>query len=264
MIMSDNSHYWKGKHDRIKKAKGHVALMKEKYGKEIDESKKRTIIYDEKHTFLQGNENTGKTQFVFTNEDTVSALMHCNPDKVGKMAILNFASYKMPGGFFLAGSGAQEECLCHESTLYNVLVQFEGSYYNPNKKALNRALYKNRALYSPDIVFTREKNIVKADVITCAAPNRATAQRYQDVSDEDNSAALLSRIEFIRDISLENHVNTLILGAWGCGVFGQDYKEVADMINDVFKNAGFKYVICAVPGNTATAEYFERKFKKTS
>lgn len=43
----------------------------------------------------------------------------------GRTAILNYASYKSPGGFFLEGSPAQEEALCHES----ILLAFDGTYY---------------------------------------------------------------------------------------------------------------------------------------
>lgn len=258
--MSDNRHYWNRKHERMEQAKEHVIYVNKTYAKEVENSKRETIIYMEDHDFSGCGKNSGNPKMVFSNEDSVSAIFHLNPDKTGKIAVLNFASFKEPGGFFLAGSSAQEECLCMESTLYNVLTQFEKKYYEPNHKALNKALYKDRALYSPEIIFDREGKVAKVDVITCAAPNKATAQRYQSVSDIENHAVLLSRLKFLRNIAEENCVDTIVLGAWGCGVFGQDPKEVATLIKNTFKDSPLKYVILAVLGNDATAKEFQSVF----
>ena len=85
--------------------------------------------------------------------DTVSAIFQYTSEQDGKIAALNFASYKHPGGMFIKGSSAQEESLCHASFLYNVLKEFEDSYYKENRKNLNRSLYTNKALYSPNIKF---------------------------------------------------------------------------------------------------------------
>ena len=56
---------------------------------------------------------------------------------------------------FLEGSSAQEESLCTQKLLYNVLKEFQDSYYDINKKCLNRALYLDKALYTPDIEFSQ-------------------------------------------------------------------------------------------------------------
>ena len=52
----------------------------------------------------------------------------------------------------MEGSSAQEESLCHESFLYNVLSRYK-EYYHANTYCKNRNLYSDRALYSPDIIF---------------------------------------------------------------------------------------------------------------
>lgn len=49
------------------------------------------------------------------------------------------------------------------------------------------------------------------------------------VSEEENETALKSRIKFIYNIANENQIDTLILGAYGCGVFGQNPKKVASL-----------------------------------
>lgn len=77
--------------------------------------------------------------FTLTDMDSVSCLFNLSDN--GRTAILNYASYKSPGGFFLEGSPAQEEALCHESNLYPILLAFDGTYYAWNRQRLNKALY---------------------------------------------------------------------------------------------------------------------------
>lgn len=161
--------------------------------------------------------------------DTVSAVfLH----QQGKTAVLNFASYQKPGGGFLEGSSAQEECLCHASTLYNVLIRHP-EFYTWNSRHKNNSLYTDWALYSKDIIFFENGDTLtpprqlKADVLTCAAPNYSAASKYGSVSADENLTALLERIRFVLDVAEDNHVDTLILGAFGCGVFGQDAAVVA-------------------------------------
>lgn len=64
-----------------------------------------------------------------TTTDAVSKYKHDE-----KLCVLNFASYKKPGGGFINGAIAQEESICHDSTLFNVISseKFE-SYYEDNK-----------------------------------------------------------------------------------------------------------------------------------
>jgi len=142
------------------------------------------------------------------------------------MAALNFASYTNPGGMFIKGSRAQEECLCHASFLYNVLQPFQKEYYDKNYLNKNKGLYLNRALYSPDIYFFNEDEVYPCDIITCAAPNWSAAH-WTNVTREENYQVLQSRIKFVLDIALDQHAETLVLGAYGCGVFRQNPRDVA-------------------------------------
>ena len=156
---------------------------------------------------------------------------------------------------------AQEECLCHESFLYNVLKEMSG-YYEHNRTDKNRALYRNRGIYSPNIIFEKNDGTFSVDVITVAAPNRKAAEKYCNVSEADNLAHLHARIEFIRRIAEENNVNTLILGAFGCGVFGQEARIVANSIQEIFKTSSIKQIILAVPGKNENVNAFRRTFKQ--
>lgn len=104
---------------------------------------------------------------------------------------------------------------------------------------------------------------VLCDVITCAAPNRSAAQKYQNVSDEENREVLRSRIKFVLDIAKENEVDLLILGAYGCGVFGQDAREVAKIFKEYLGTTHkcFEKVVFAIPeGRDKNLEAFESIF----
>lgn len=240
--------YWDNKESRAKKAQEHSVKMGKAYENEIRSAIKATKVYDGT-VKCSGAEDIldTDTKIVVEELDTVSAA--CKYSE-GRVAMLNFASYKNPGGAFLNGSKAQEECLCHESFLYNVLDAFRKSYYAWNNEHKNKALYLNRALFTPGVVFNHDRVMFKCDVITCAAPNKSTAQKYQNVSDGENTKVLKSRIKFVLDIAKDNSIETLILGAYGCGVFGQDAMEVASIFKEYLNTTHkcFKTVIFAIPG----------------
>lgn len=240
--------YWENKENLASKAYQHTIEMKNKYLSEIELSILNTKIYDTKNVLanMTNDQSCEKTIYEVKDLDSVNALF----DVSDKSAVLNFASYKNPGGMFLNGSKAQEECLCHDSFLYNVLEAFKDNFYAENCKHKNRALYYNRALYSPNVFFFKNNQTITADVITCACPNKSAAQKYGNVKDEENTKYLKSRIKFVLEIAKQNHIKSLILGAYGCGVFGQDPKEVSKIFKEYLTttyNGCFKEIIFAIP-----------------
>ena len=64
--------------------------------------------------FPQKPRETYHNTFYLKDQDSVSCLTDRSKT----------ASYKHPGGYFLGGSSAQEEALCHESNLYPILLAF--------------------------------------------------------------------------------------------------------------------------------------------
>lgn len=269
--------YFNRKEELKAKATKHYKMMEAGMKEETSECVKNTRVYGGDGIAVSSatkKESDGvdaldkcgmQTNVVVDNLDTVRSML---AHRDGRTAVLNFASYKNPGGKFMEGSSAQEECLCHTSNLYNVLKRFP-KYYEWNKKHNNKALYTNRAMYSEDVTFLDESVCVygadpihvKADVITCAAPNYSAAGRYAGVELDENNAELFRRIKFVLDIAEENNVDTLILGAFGCGVFGQDavavakyFKKCLSTYDYHFKNVYFSVL------NRGKSENYE-KFK---
>ena len=92
------------------------------------------------------------------------------------------------------------------------------------------------------------------------------AQKYCNVSDEENSKVLRQRIRFILELADEENVETLIAGAFGCGVFGQDPVEVAATFKDEINRLPFRNVervvfpIPRIPGKSENFEAFRMVF----
>lgn len=234
--------YFEGKEKRIIKAEKHTEEMWKNYKDEIYNCVLKTKRYSDRF-FVSVKRDDKKQNITLTDGDSVSAVFN---HQKGKVCVLNFASYKNPGGMFLRGSKAQEECLCHESFLYNVLSELD-DYYTSHFQTLNRSLYTNDALYTPNIRFFRDNKNCLADVITCAAPNYKAASKYHNVSKFENLSVLKDRTRFVLDVASEEQVDTLILGAWGCGVFGQDPTEVAEcFMNELKKHQDIENIVFAV------------------
>lgn len=170
------------------------------------------------------------------------------------VVVLNFASYFYPGGGFLSGAMAQEESLCHHSFLYNVLSnECFAPYYAYNKQNPNSSLYLDRAIYSPGVRFFAQNTSTLAGVITCASPN--TCNRTDKEFKAENSKCLRSRIELVYAIAERVNPDVLIMGAFGCGVFGQEPTEVAAICRDLRNKTILRTVAFAVPKKFSIKNY---------
>lgn len=241
--------YWTKRIELAAKAKESVKLMQEKYSDEIARCISQSIVYGWPNTIPNSfTERKGSAEQTVIQDTTDGALFRISADETlsdKKIALLNFASYENPGGKFIEGSSAQEESTCHASFLYNVLSNMP-EYYEWNKAHKNKALYMDRAIYSPDVIFTVDGKVCKADVITCAAPNRSVLEKHGSFTEEENFNTLHDRVLFVRNICTDNNVDVAILGAWGCGVFRQRPSVVSNFFFDAFKDTGIK-VVYAVP-----------------
>jgi uncharacterized protein (TIGR02452 family) len=122
-------------------------------------------------------------------------------------------------------------------------------------------------LHNDDIIYTPDVAIIKnddydllreplfIDVITCAAPNlrEKNVSNYNqerepapDISPEELKALHVARARQILNAAVQNFVDVLVLGAFGCGAFRNDpevvaaaYKEVLPEYRKYFKAIEF-------------------------
>lgn len=146
--------------------------------------------------------------------------------------VLNFASAHEPGGGFLRGARAQEESLARSSALYPCL-RGRGMYAHHG--GASDAMYTSWMIWSPDVPVLRDdvtghllEEPYACAFLTAPAPN-ATIVLERDPSRADEVEREM-RARVTRSLAVASaHGHThLVLGAWGCGVFGNDPAVVAD------------------------------------
>jgi len=246
-ILTDRIIFSTEQEQKAEEARLWTKEVAERYQKEIAYSIANTTVYGEWQRYPERILSDKIPEVLIIPQDSLSAAIQAG---MGKTAILNFADYKKPGGLFLDGGGSQEGALCKGSFLYNVLEKFNDSYYAWNRKHINRALYANRALYTPHINFFQNEHEYWFDVISCAAPNYNVGHRFCKVGPTENSSALWDRMNFIAAIAEEQKVETLVLGAFGCGAFRQKPSEVAEYWCRIFSTSSVNRIIHPVNDKT--------------
>lgn len=146
---------------------------------------------------------------------------------------LNFASARKPGGGFLGGAIAQEESLCRASALFACI---DGNDMYRRNAHLSGGFYTNYAIYSPNVpVFKDDEGELLDEPHFCSFIT-APAVNAGVLRDEERAAVpgeMAKRIEKVLAIAAHHGHDTLVLGAWGCGVFRND----PEMIADAFRSA---------------------------
>ena len=135
------------------------------------------------------------------------------------IAVLDPASYRFVGGGYLRGWRGPEEDLCDEGNLYAILETFQKSYYAANKQSASGELYTSRAITIPDVVFTRNGEIVKASVAAVAAPNRHRALQ-RNRSERECDLALAERVDAAMRLLASFGAKTVVVPAFGFGRAG--------------------------------------------
>lgn len=182
--------------------------------------------------------------------------------------ILNFASPTTPGGGWLAGATAQEECIARRSSL--VLSLIGDAMYQKNKDD-PKPLYHDDMIYSPRVLAFKDAALAqlpKKEQFEFSAVTAAAVNIYQaaDAPHGIIDACMLNRVRKVLDIMHVNGHKTIILGAWGCGAFGQDVHRVAEYFYRVLFEEGaapcFTNIVFAIYRDPEKLDVFRQVFAK--
>jgi uncharacterized protein (TIGR02452 family) len=194
----------------------------------------RTCAYPPDHPLPEIQRGEKPTSIAVANESTLVAARRLVDDGLNVVA-LNFASATHPGGGFLSGSRAQEESLARSSGLYACLA---GNSMYEFHQARRDAIYTNYAIYSPDVpIFRADDGTLlekpwRCSFITAPAVNAKAVLQRRPSRRPEIRHAMRERIHKVLTIAAVHGHAVFVLGAWGCGAFGNESEEIAELFRD--------------------------------
>ncbi len=206
-----------------------------------------------------------------TSETTASAARRLvETEGLAGVAVLNFASALEVGGGFLRGAKAQEEDLCRCSALYPCLER-QSVYYDTNRAAKSH-LYTDHLIWSPAVPFFRDDDYDLLERLFCVSVITAPAPYANGLRPDPDPRPVLRetlrrRAALVLTVAARFRHRVLVLGAWGCGAFGNDPEVAAGAFAEALEPARghFDRVVFAVwdrGGPGANFKTFNARFGK--
>lgn len=185
--------------------------------------------------------NTKILFYPYDTIDTAIILMR----KGLRPCVLNMASVLKPGGGWMKGSSAQEEQLFYRSTYalslcdpYNIDANRTWSYPLPI----------TGGVYSPDVFVFRNNEIknysllpfeqcMYMDFVAVAALKNPFLENGR--LNKVDERVTLDKIRTILRIASENHHNTVLLSAFGCGAYNNPPEHIAQFFKSILSEEEF-------------------------
>lgn len=195
-----------------------------------------------------------KTTVLFKTMKTDECAIHCINNNIGtNIVLMNFASRHYHGGGYRRGAKAQEEDLCRViPALY------------PSLCGIKYPFEQDSVLLTPHLNILRDNtgyNLFPfganyhVGVVSAAAQNLRN-EKYDEKYDEECVRRTLENMYTAVKYHMPN-TDTLIVGAWGCGAYGNDPDRMSRVMNEVNLKYGglFKTVVFSVPDGVNTKEF---------
>jgi len=189
------------------------------------------------------------------NQDTLEAAFELHQrrkENEREVLVLNFANPHRPGGGIRSRPGTQEEHLCVKTTVLCSLETEEAwPFYRTNLDCGTQA-QTDTILFSPNTLVIRNPDLsLREDpfpvaVMTVSAP---IASRMEASELPDLERILSRRIRGMLRAATAEGYTRLVLGAWGCGNFGNDPELVAKLFHEALQGC-FEEVTMAVFDNS--------------
>lgn len=160
-----------------------------------------------------------------------------------EVLVLNFANPVNPGGCVRYGAKAQEEDLCRTSSLLLSLESNNALKYYKYNRTLRTYMGSDAVIITPKVEIIKDSDgnlldeSVVVTVMTCAAP--IIIYGMEGMDEKQYRELFLNRITGMLRVAAYMGYKRLVLGAFGCGAFGNDAKIVSDLFLKALKEFEF-------------------------
>jgi uncharacterized protein (TIGR02452 family) len=188
-------------------------------------------------------------EFIVTAVQVVNESTHAAARRLTttdrRVVALNFANGIHPGGGFQQGNRGNESVLCRSSALFATL---SGDPMYAAHAARPLPDSTDWTILSPDVPVFRADDGTPLDqpwslaILTCAAP-------YAPKLGQETAADLMqTRIRRVLAIARAHRYTGLVLGAWGCGTYGNDPARIAAIFHEALQEqaGAFQAVVFAI------------------
>ncbi|MCD8089449.1 MAG: TIGR02452 family protein [Clostridiales bacterium] len=161
-----------------------------------------------------------------------------------KILALNLASATTPGGHTRKGASAQEEDLCRRTSLLLSLESENAKKYYIYNNARKTRMGSDGVMITPYVEVIKDsssKTLAEpfpVSVISCAAP--MVRLGLEGMSQSEYEKMLSKRIEGVLLTAASGNYRHLILGAFGCGVYGNDAALVSELFYRTILNFSYE------------------------
>ncbi|MCD8372219.1 MAG: TIGR02452 family protein [Clostridia bacterium] len=162
-----------------------------------------------------------------------------------KILVLNMASATTPGGQTRSGADAQEEELCRRTSLLLSLESKQAKSYYDYNNSLKTRMRSDAVILSPYAEVIKDScgeilsNPFPVSVISCAAPMIRLG--LEGMSQAEYEEILYNRIQSVLTVAASQNYRHLILGAFGCGIYGNDAATVSYLFDKAFKKLPYTF-----------------------
>ena len=203
-----------------------------------------------KKTDFQRVFTLGRCGYGCRNEDSFAAareqykdFSHMFSRDSKPVLVLNLANPVHPGGGVRIGAKAQEEDLCRKSSLLLSLESPEAEKYYEYNRRQNTCMGSDGMIFTPQVEVIRdadgsllEETVIVA-VLTCAAPMVRNGK--EGMGEDAYREMVCHRIMGMLKCAAYYGYKNLVLGAWGCGAFGNDAHVMSDLFYKALKEMNF-------------------------